>query len=57
MANSTILIADDHPLFRKGMRSLLESLPDFEVLGEAASGQSSIQLAADLQPDIILMDL
>jgi DNA-binding NarL/FixJ family response regulator len=57
MTQTTILIVDDHPLFRKGMRSLLESLPDFEVVGEAASGQEAIQLAGDLQPDIVLMDL
>lgn len=57
MSKTTILLAEDHPLFRKGMRSLLESLPDFEVVGEAASGQAASQLAGDLQPDIILMDL
>ncbi len=57
MTRTTILIADDHPMFRKGMRSLLESLPDFEVTGEAATGQEAIQMAEDLQPDVILMDL
>ncbi len=57
MANMSILIVDDHPLFRKGMRSLLESLPDFEVVGEAATGQAAIQLAGNVQPDMILMDL
>jgi DNA-binding NarL/FixJ family response regulator len=57
MNKRTILIADDHPLIRKGMRSLIESLPDFEVVGEAASGQAAIDMASDLQPDIILMDL
>jgi DNA-binding NarL/FixJ family response regulator len=57
MTKNTILIADDHPLFRKGMRSLLESLPDFEVVGEAATGQAAIHLADELQPDLILMDL
>lgn len=57
MSKTTIILAEDHPLFRKGMRSLLESLPDFEVVGEAASGQAASQLAGDLQPDIILMDL
>ena len=39
MAKISIMIVDDHPLFRKGMRSLLESLPDFEVVGEASDGQ------------------
>jgi DNA-binding NarL/FixJ family response regulator len=51
------LIADDHPLFRKGMRGLLASMPDIEVVGEATTGQEAILLAAALQPDVILMDL
>jgi DNA-binding NarL/FixJ family response regulator len=51
------LIADDHPLFRKGMRGLLTSMPDIEVVGEATTGQEAILLAAALQPDVILMDL
>lgn len=52
-----ILIADDHPLFRKGMRTLLEALPDFQVVGEAATGQEAIDMAALHQPDVALMDL
>ena len=52
-----ILIVDDHPLFRKGMRSLLESLPEFEVVGEASNGNEAVDLAAELLPDLILMDL
>ena len=52
-----ILIADDHPLFRKGMRTLLTATPDAEVVGEATTGQEVIELAAMLQPDMILMDL
>jgi len=52
-----ILIADDHPLFRKGMRALLASMPDVEVLAEATSGQEALALAGSLQPDVILMDL
>jgi DNA-binding NarL/FixJ family response regulator len=52
-----ILIADDHPLFRKGMRTLLESLSDIRVIGEASTGQEAIDMAASLQPDLILMDL
>lgn len=53
----TILIADDHPLFRRGMRSLLSPIPDFNVVGEASTGEEAIRLAAELQPDVILMDL
>ncbi len=52
-----VLIADDHPLFRKGMRALVESLPEMEVAGEATSGDEAIALAATLEPDIIVMDL
>lgn len=52
-----ILIADDHPLFRKGMRTLLESRSDLRVIGEAATGQEAIEMAATLQPDLVLMDL
>jgi DNA-binding NarL/FixJ family response regulator len=52
-----ILIADDHPLFRKGMRTLLTATADTEVIGEATTGQEAIELAATLQPDVILMDL
>src|SRR2546423_10252976 len=52
-----ILIADDHPLFRKGMRTLLAATAGTEVIGEATTGQEGIELAATLQPDVILMDL
>ena len=52
-----ILIAEDHPLFRKGMVSLLSSVPEFEVVGEAATGEEAVVRAAQLQPDVILMDL
>jgi DNA-binding NarL/FixJ family response regulator len=52
-----ILIAEDHPLYRKGVISLLQSVPEFEVVGEAAKGEEAIARAAQLQPDVILMDL
>jgi DNA-binding NarL/FixJ family response regulator len=52
-----VLIADDHPLFRNGMRALLNSVLDLEVVGEATTGDEVIILAAALQPDVILMDL
>jgi len=52
-----VLIADDHPLFRKGMRALVQALPEMEVAGEATTGEDVVALAASLEPDIILMDL
>jgi DNA-binding NarL/FixJ family response regulator len=52
-----ILIADDHPLFRKGMRTLLTATSDIEVVAEATTGQEAIEFADALQPDVILMDL
>jgi len=52
-----ILIADDHTLFREGLRALLNSVPDTEVVGEAATGDEAIAQAAALQPDVILMDI
>jgi len=52
-----VLIVDDHPLFRKGMRALLDSMPDVEVIGEAQTAEEAIECAEQLQPDVILMDL
>jgi DNA-binding NarL/FixJ family response regulator len=52
-----VLIADDHPIFRDGIRALLASVPNFEVAGEAATGEEAIAEAAALQPDVVLMDL
>ncbi|SRR6266487_1298929 len=52
-----ILIADDHPLVRSGMRALLQTTEDLEVVGEAASGEQVVTLATTLQPDVIVMDL
>ena len=52
-----ILIAEDHPLFRKGVISLLSSVPDFEVVGEAKTGEEAVVCAEQLQPDVVLMDL
>ena len=52
-----VLITDDHPLFRNGMRALLSSVPDMEVAGVATRGEEAIDLAASLLPDVILMDL
>ena len=52
-----ILIADDHPLFRNGMSTLLKAASDMEVVGVATNGDEAIALAASLQPDVILMDI
>jgi DNA-binding NarL/FixJ family response regulator len=52
-----VLIADDHPLYRKGLRGLLESVTGIEVVGEAAEGEEAIALTEHLQPDVILMDI
>src|SRR4051812_46331186 len=57
MESIRVLIADDHPVFRDGLRVLLDSLPDAEVVGEAASGEEAVKLAISVQPDVILMDL
>ena len=52
-----VLIADDHAVFRWGLRTLLGSEPDIEVVGEAATGREVLERAAELQPDVILMDI
>ena len=57
MDKLTILIADDHPVFRKGLRALLASMPTTELVGEATGGEEAVNLAEKLQPDVILMDL
>jgi DNA-binding NarL/FixJ family response regulator len=57
MDNLRVLIADDHPLFRKGLRALLDSIPGIEYVGEATTGEEAIALSASLQPDLIIMDI
>src|SRR5437763_444213 len=52
-----ILIADDHPVFRYGMRALLDSISGMEVVGEATTGEETIEQAVALKPDVILMDI
>ncbi|GIH79124.1 response regulator [Planobispora longispora] len=52
-----LLIADDHPIVRDGIRGMFTGDPDFEVLGEASDGARAVELARTLHPDVILMDL
>src|SRR3954471_343293 len=52
-----ILIADDHPIVREGLIAVLETQPDFVVVGEAANGALAVERAAALRPDVILLDL
>jgi DNA-binding NarL/FixJ family response regulator len=52
-----VLIADDHPVFRFGLRTLLKADPEVEIVGEATTGHEAIAQASELQPDVILMDL
>lgn len=52
-----VLIADDHPVVRQGLRAFLELQPDIAVAGEAADGEQAARLAAQLEPDVVLLDL
>ena len=52
-----ILVADDHLIIRQGLRLILETEDGFELVGEAADGAEAVRLCADLQPDVVLMDL
>jgi len=57
MSKIRILLADDHTLFRQGVRTLLNSEPDMEVVGEASNGGDAAERAAETRPDVILMDI
>jgi DNA-binding NarL/FixJ family response regulator len=57
MTRITVLIADDHPVVRQGLQVLLSVQDDIEVVGEAADGGQAVAMAADLDPDVILLDL
>ncbi|HET8626311.1 MAG TPA: response regulator transcription factor [Thermomicrobiales bacterium] len=52
-----VLLADDHGILRAGLRALLASEPDIEVVGEAADGEEAVAQAADLRPDVVVMDI
>ena len=52
-----ILLADDHPVFRDGLRALLAAAPDVEVVAEAATGEEAVASTLELQPDVVVMDL
>jgi len=54
---NTVLIADDHPIFRQGLKHILDSLPWLEVVGEAENGESALLLMNRLQPDIVILDI
>jgi DNA-binding NarL/FixJ family response regulator len=57
MSTHKILIADDHPILREGLRALLAKMWELEIIGETGNGQHTIELARQLEPDLILMDL
>lgn len=52
-----VLLADDHPVYRLGLRALLESTAGFDVVGEASSGEEAVAASRDLAPDVVVMDL
>lgn len=57
MSDMKLLIVDDHPMFRQGLRDVLETDPRMKVVGQAADGEVAIELAQQLLPDVILMDI
>ena len=57
MESIRVMVVDDHPVVRQGVRSLLSNYADFEVVGEADSGSSALERVSDLAPDVILLDI
>jgi len=57
MADLRILIADDHEVFRRGVRGVLEEQPGWQVVGEAGNGRQAVEMARELQPDVVVLDI
>lgn len=57
MDRSTVIIIDDHPLFREGLKAVLQKSPRFEIIGEAGDGAAGYKLATELQPDITITNI
>lgn len=57
MSQINVLLADDHPLARAGIRKFLEKEPDIQVVGEASSGEEALQLVEEFHPDVLLLDM
>ena len=55
--SATVLLVDDHPVFRKGLRLLLEEEEDLSVVGEAGDGEAAVELARMLSPNVVVMDI
>jgi DNA-binding NarL/FixJ family response regulator len=57
MGSIRLVVADDHPVVRDGLKAMLETQPDIEVVGEATTGAEALSLVRSLHPDVVLMDL
>src|SRR5258706_14622522 len=57
MPNTTVLLADDHSVVRAGLRAVLQSEPDIEIVGEAETGRLAVQMTMALKPDVVVMDV
>lgn len=57
MTQTRVVIVDDHPVFRQGLRDVLETDPGLQVVGEAANGEVALQMAQDVEPDVMLIDI